>query len=230
MGWTGIADQKCLPAICGCLRLSEAESVYEQSREVALPTRASSSDTGLTPPAFSAPPGSSQALGLGLGGSPESGLSSPLSAPQLIMSSGSPSHTLGKFKLPTISGYRNKLQQLQRAKGELRKEERLQAALPLAVLGFCFDAQATRGVSAYLCPGTVPRLSAGNIGPTTRTITALHNRKCENCGSRRVWHMESRTYGDRGAHKVCEPGRETVCVGRVARESSSNFLSPPQSF
>lgn len=62
----------------------------------------SSSDTGLTPPAFSAHTGSSQALGLGLGGNPESGLSSPRSALQL-MSSGSPSHTFGKFNLPTIS-------------------------------------------------------------------------------------------------------------------------------
>lgn len=54
------------------------------------------------PSSLSAGPGSSQALGLGLGGKPESGLSSPLSALQLI-SSGSPSHTFGKFNLPTIS-------------------------------------------------------------------------------------------------------------------------------
>lgn len=70
-----------------------------------LPTREplpSSSDTGLTAPAFSAHAGSSQALGLGLGGNPESGLSSPLSALQL-MSSGSSSQTFGKFNLPTIS-------------------------------------------------------------------------------------------------------------------------------
>lgn len=76
------------------------------SPAVVLPTREplpSSSDTGLTPPAFSAHTGSSQALGLGLGGNPESGLSSPLSALQ-VMSSGSPSHTFGKFNLPTISG------------------------------------------------------------------------------------------------------------------------------
>lgn len=63
------------------------------------PTLPSSSE--LWPPAFSAVPGSSHALGLGLGGKPESGLSSPLSAPQLITS---PSQTLGKLRLPTISG------------------------------------------------------------------------------------------------------------------------------
>lgn len=64
-------------------------------------TRGSSSHPG---PALSAAPGSSQVLGLGLGGNPESGLSRSLSALQLIMSSGSPSHACDKFRLPTMSG------------------------------------------------------------------------------------------------------------------------------
>lgn len=75
-----------------------------------LPTRdpfLSSSGTGLTPRALSW--GSNQALGLGLGGKPESGLSSPLSARQLIPS-GSSSQTFGKFNCLTISFPSEKLQ------------------------------------------------------------------------------------------------------------------------
>lgn len=64
----------------------------------------SSSDTGLEPRAFSGHAGGSQALGLGLGGSPESGLSSPRSARLQLIARGSPSsHALRKFSLPTIS-------------------------------------------------------------------------------------------------------------------------------
>lgn len=64
-------------------------------------TLGSSSHTG---PALSAAPGSSQVLGLGLGGNPESGLSRTLSALQLIISSSSPSHAFDKFRLSTMSG------------------------------------------------------------------------------------------------------------------------------
>lgn len=55
------------------------------------------------PASVSADPGSNQALGLGLDGNPESGLSSPLSDLQCMFSGPSPSDTFGKFNLPTIS-------------------------------------------------------------------------------------------------------------------------------
>lgn len=83
---------------------ASAQSLGLESGSPTRDPRPSSSDTGLTAPGLSVPAGSSQAPGLGLGGSPESGLSSPLSALQLITSSGSPSHTSGKFNLPTIAG------------------------------------------------------------------------------------------------------------------------------
>ena len=111
-----------------------------------LPTREprpSSSDTGLTPPAFSAHTGSSQAPGLGLGGSPESGLSSPLSALQLI-SSGSASHTWGKFNLPTISGTR-----LLNSSGVTTHQ--VSKFYFLLFVLFCFHSV----VSANFCPGSM---------------------------------------------------------------------------
>lgn len=98
----GIVPRAGLPQWSPVRQKKKRRKKFDGTFKAEPPTRASSSDPW--PPAFSVVPGSSHALGLGLGGKPESGLSSPLSAPQLITSSGSPSQTLGKLRLPTISG------------------------------------------------------------------------------------------------------------------------------